>query len=136
MTRLTCLVYSAANPTFSAEELQHQLETTTAKLLFVHPTALQAGLAAARAIGLPNDRIVLIEPASNAKLPFVTLDELILEGLQQPKQFVDRQLRPGEAKTKIAVSTGPLLRESFAQSDRKTVGSFTTRHPERQGNLR
>ena len=89
---------------FSAEELQYQLEATKARLLFVHPTVLRAGLAAAKALGLSNDRVVLIEPASSAKQPFVTLDEVIQEGMQQPERFVDRRLEPGEAKTKIAVS--------------------------------
>jgi hypothetical protein len=97
---------SAANPAFSAEELQYQLEATGAKLLFVHPSALQAGLAAARAIGLSDDKVILIEPASNAKHRFVTLDQVILEGLRHPKPFTDRQLRPGEARTKVAVSIG------------------------------
>ena len=108
---------SAANPASSAEELQYQLEATNAKLLFIHPSALQTGLAAAKAIGLSNDRIVLIEPASNAKQLFSTLDEVIAEGLQQPKRFVDRQLKPGEAKTKIAVSTVPLPRAPLCQDD-------------------
>jgi len=104
---------SAANPIFSAEELQHQLKATNAKLLFVHPSVLQTGVAAAKAIGLPNDRIVLIEPASGAKPPFLTLDEVILEGLQQPERFVERQFKPGEAKTKIAVSVVPFPRASL-----------------------
>ena len=99
---------SAANPTFSAEELRYQLEATKAKLLFVHPSALQTGLAAARAIGLPNDRIVLIESPSDEKQHLVTLDEVISEGLQHPKPFVDRRFKSGEAKTKVAVSFSPL----------------------------
>jgi long-subunit acyl-CoA synthetase (AMP-forming) len=61
------MLSSAANPTFSPEELQYQLEATKAKILFVHPSALQTGVAAARAVGLSDDRIVLIEPMSNAK---------------------------------------------------------------------
>lgn len=100
------LVPSAANPAFSGEELKYQLEATNAKLLIVHPSALQAGLVAAKAIGLSDDKVVLIEPASDAKQRFVTLDEVIQEGLRHPKPFMDRQLKPGEAKTKIAVSVG------------------------------
>lgn len=105
--RVRVLHFSAANPAFSAEELQNQLEVTKARLLFVHPTALQAGLAAAKAVGLSKDRIVLIEPTSSRKQPLATLDEVILEGLQRPERFVERQLKPGEGKTKIAVSTAP-----------------------------
>lgn len=67
-------------------------------------------MAAARAVGLSNDRIVLIEPASNGKQPFVTLDGVIREGLQQPGLLLERQLGPGEGKTKIAVSVAPSLR--------------------------
>ena len=98
---------SGVNPAFSAEELKYQLEATKARLLFVHPTVLQAGLAAAKAIGLSNDRVVLIEPASNVKQPFVTLDEAIQEGMQQPEKLIERQFKPGEGKTKIAVSATP-----------------------------
>jgi len=70
-------------------------------------------LAAANAVGLSNDRVVLIEPASNAKHPFVTLDEVIQEGLQYPERLVERQLKPGEGKTKIAVSATPFACASF-----------------------
>ena len=101
--------HSGANPAFSAEELQYQLEATKAKLLIVHPFVLQTGLAAAKAVGIPIDRVVLIEQVSNAKQDFVTLDEIILEGLQRPEPFVERILKPGEAKTKIAVSVGFFL---------------------------
>ena len=97
------MLSSAANPAFSAEELRNQLEATNARLLFVHPSALQTGLAAAKAVGLPSDRVALIEPASDVTQRFVTLDEAILEGLQYPKPHLDRQFKPGEAKTKIAV---------------------------------
>ena len=56
---------------------------------------------------MSNDRVVLIEPAPNVKQPLLTLDEVITEGLQYPKRFVDRKLKPGEGKTKIAVSAVP-----------------------------
>ena len=54
---------------------------------------------------MSEDRVVLIEPASSGKQPFLTLDEAITEGLRNPKRFVDRKFKPGEAKTKVAVST-------------------------------
>ena len=107
---------SAANPAFSAEELQYQLEATKAKLLVVHPSVLQTGLAAAKAVGLSKDRVVLIEQVSNAKQDFVTLDEIIQEGLRRPEPFVERILKPGEAKTKIAVSVGFFLADFVATS--------------------
>ena len=128
---------SAANPAFSAEELQLQLETTKAKILFVHPSALQTGLAAAKAVGLSDDRVVLIDPAPDGKQPFATLDEVILEGMQQPNRFVDRKLRPGEAKTKIAVSAAsvhpcikaidksPVVLQLIIWDDRETQGTVS-----------
>lgn len=116
-SRLYIASHSAANPVFSAEELQYQLKATNAKLLFVHPAALQTGLAAAKAVGLSNDRIVLIEPAPNSKVPLVTLDEVIQEGLQQSERFVERQLKPGEGKTKVAVSVTPLSCTSLSRCD-------------------
>lgn len=55
---------------------------------------------------MSDDKVVLIEPASNGKLPFVTLDEVIQQGLRHPEPFEDRRFKLGEAKTKIAVSIG------------------------------
>ena len=131
--RLCC---SGVNPAFSAEELQYQLEATKAKFLFVHPAILQTALAAAKAVSLPNERIVLIQPPSNPNQPFATLDELISEGLRYPHQFVDRKFKPGEAKTKIAVSIRPRASFEPCRSHLSIDDSFTTRRLGPQGNPR
>ncbi|PCH35748.1 amp dependent CoA ligase [Wolfiporia cocos MD-104 SS10] len=93
-------IISAANPAYTADELVYQLSATHAKLLVVHPWNLAAGRAAAQAVGLPAARIVLLERVPHAGL--VTLAELVAAGAAVPRTFVERALRPGEGRTKLA----------------------------------
>jgi 4-coumarate--CoA ligase len=69
--------------------------------MVVHPDCLATALSAARVAGLPSDRIVLLN--SGCLGPnLVTVDNLINEGLKTESTFVERKLRAGEAKTKLA----------------------------------
>lgn len=79
-------------------------------MLFLHPDSLAVGLAAARTAGIRPDRIALFErpPSASASVAgagadLLTLDELIQEGLAQPRRWAEPRLRPGEGKTKIAL---------------------------------
>ena len=77
-------------------------------MLFLHPDSLAVGLAAARTAGIRPDRIALFErppsaSAGTAGGDLLTLDELIQEGLAQPRRWAEPRLRPGEGKTKIAL---------------------------------
>ena len=57
---------------------------------------------AAKDSGLPPSNVIVIDtPTSN--VPYVTLDTLVHEGLSQPPAFVERKLKPGEGKTKLAL---------------------------------
>ena len=105
------MVHRTANPTYTVEELVYQLKFVKARLLIVHPSVLSVASAAARAVGLPPDRIVLFVPeagTSHANLP-----EVIRAGLDAPQQFTELRLEPGEAKKKLALlsfssgTTGP-----------------------------
>jgi len=95
---------SGANPSYTPEELAYQLSTTKTSVLIAHPDALQAAVAAAQQIGLPLDRIVPLDtvraPRSSTVAP--DLHELIAYGHAHQPNFVERRLRPGEGKTKIA----------------------------------
>ncbi|KAH9927962.1 acetyl-CoA synthetase-like protein [Epithele typhae] len=90
-----------ANPSYTAEELTYQLQVIKAQLLIAHPSMLQIALDAARAAGIPQDRIVLMEPVEGS--PYPNVDELVRFGLTQPKQVAQLRLKPGEAKTKLAL---------------------------------
>ncbi|KAF9040424.1 acetyl-CoA synthetase-like protein [Hymenopellis radicata] len=92
-------IITPANPSYTHDELRHQLETAKAGMIIVHPSFFATALKAARSIGIREDRIILMEgPGSNA-----TIDSLVAFGHANKKNFVERKLAPGEAKTKIAL---------------------------------
>ncbi|KAJ7786567.1 amp dependent CoA ligase [Mycena metata] len=80
-------IVTPANPGYSADELVHQLTTTSAKLLLVYTDFLPTALAAAKLAGLPEDRIVVIE--TSAASPFngrhETVSKLISFGSSKPQ---------------------------------------------------
>jgi acyl-CoA synthetase (AMP-forming)/AMP-acid ligase II len=79
-------ISTLASVAYSAEELEHQLKTSGAKVLFTCPPALEAALKAAEAVGIPEDRIFLMDlagyPASNPR--FKTVEDLINRGRTLP----------------------------------------------------
>lgn len=98
---LTALPVRPANPSYTAEELVHQLSTAKAGLIIVNPESLSTAVAAARAIGLSEDRIVLMSRALK-KGVHETVETLALLGAKSPPDFDERVLTPNEAKTKLA----------------------------------
>ncbi|TBU21456.1 amp dependent CoA ligase [Dichomitus squalens] len=94
-------VVTTANPMYTSEELGYQLQLTKTRLLFVHPLALNAALDAARAAGLPQDRIVLLEPLPSSSC--MNVHDLVKFGLRERQAYRERQLEPGEARTKLAL---------------------------------
>ncbi|KAI8989131.1 acetyl-CoA synthetase-like protein [Trametes punicea] len=94
-------VVTAANPAYTEDELVYQIRTVKATALFVHPDSLQVGLAAARTTGIPDDRVVVFDrvPGDSHR----TVDDLVRDGLAQPRTWVEPRLKPGEGKTKLAL---------------------------------
>ena len=78
------------------------MKTTDAKLIFVHSTCLAIAEAAARTVGLLLDRIVLVDKFPNGKSSYTTVHKLVTKGLNIPRSYTERKLKPGEGKTKIA----------------------------------
>ncbi|KAJ7751240.1 amp dependent CoA ligase [Mycena maculata] len=97
-------IVTPANPGYTADELVHQLSTTKAALILCYADFLPTALAAAKTVGLSEDRVVVIEPsaASPFKGKHETLSKLVAFGSSKPQNYVERKLRPGEAKTKVA----------------------------------
>ncbi|EPQ60488.1 acetyl-CoA synthetase-like protein [Gloeophyllum trabeum ATCC 11539] len=93
-------VISGANPSYTADELAYQVELVKAKLLIVHPDSLSTAITAASSAGIPVDRIVLFDDASQGR--HRTVQHLIDVGLTKTPSFVERRLAPGEAKKKLA----------------------------------
>ena len=77
---------------------------TKATVLIIHPDALEGALVAARQVGIPFDRIIPLDTIRGPRSSTVAPDvhRLISYGLAHPPNFVERRLRPGEGKTKVA----------------------------------
>ncbi|KAJ7175464.1 phenylacetyl-CoA ligase [Mycena filopes] len=95
-------VVSPANPDFSRGELEFQLKATKATLLITHPDVLETAAAAAQGTGLSPDRILVFNVQGAAPTKLTTVDELVQRGFGL-KAFSERKLRPGEARTKLAL---------------------------------
>lgn len=94
--------HSTANPAYTHDELVHQLRSTGTKLIISHPTGLAVAEAAARTVGLPTERIVLVDKASNGTAWYAAIPDLVQDGLKAQKSYTERKLKPGEGRTKIA----------------------------------
>ncbi|KAI0717916.1 amp dependent CoA ligase [Cerioporus squamosus] len=94
-------IVTGANPSYTADELVYQIQTAKATLLFVHPDSLPIGLEAARKAGIRDDRVILFDRVPGDD--HVTVSDLVMEGLAQPKRWAEPKLKPGEGKTKLAL---------------------------------
>jgi acyl-CoA synthetase (AMP-forming)/AMP-acid ligase II len=79
-------IVTPASAAYSAPELEHQLRSSGANALFTCVPLLETALTAAKAVGIPEDRIFLLPvPGFEAKPPFKTIDDLIAEGNDAPE---------------------------------------------------
>lgn len=93
-------IITPANPSYTAEELIHQLQTANANAIIVYSAFLSTALEAARTVGIPKDRIVLIDDPGNHA--HTSIESLMEYGNSKPLNFTERRLSPGESKTKLA----------------------------------
>ncbi|KAH9178629.1 amp dependent CoA ligase [Lactarius sanguifluus] len=95
---------SGANPGYTHEELTHQITTAKASILIAHPDSLKVALLAAQNAGVPPDRVIPLDTIHGPRPSMIAPDlhELITYGLAHQPYFVERALRPGEGRTKIA----------------------------------
>lgn len=86
------------------DELVHQLRTTKAALLVIHPIFLDTAHKAAQIANLSDDRIVLIEtpPRAGTTSTHPSLDSLVEFGSNQAQNFVEPRFKAGEAKSTLA----------------------------------
>ncbi|KAI9452556.1 phenylacetyl-CoA ligase [Lactarius psammicola] len=97
-------IVTGANPGYTHEELTHQLTLAKASILIAHPDSLQVALVAAQNAGIPPDRVIPLDTIRGPRPSIIAPDlhELITYGLAHQPFFVERALKPGEARTKIA----------------------------------
>jgi len=79
------------------EELLHQIQTVGATLIIAHSSSLRTALDAARAAGIPSDRVITFGESNQS-----TVESIIQLGLRNESAFVERRLKKGEGKTKVA----------------------------------
>ncbi|KAI0075857.1 amp dependent CoA ligase [Panus rudis PR-1116 ss-1] len=101
LLRLGAIV-TGANPAYTAEELELQLNITNATRLITHSSTLASGIEAAHASSIPDSCIALIDMPPSISRYYPTVDELTKEGLSKLPTFVERKLVLGEAKKKVA----------------------------------
>ncbi|KAK5998860.1 Acyl-CoA ligase AKT1 [Cladobotryum mycophilum] len=78
-------IVTPASAAYSPEELEHQLRSSSSKALFTCVPLLDSALKAAKAVGLPNDRIFLLSvPGVKDDAAFKTVEDLITEGKTLP----------------------------------------------------
>lgn len=70
-------------------------------LLVAHPATMAVAAEAAKAVGLSQDRILLV--GSVPESPFPILDDMVALGLSRAQQYTEMRLKPGEAKKKVAL---------------------------------
>ncbi|KAL2198596.1 hypothetical protein P885DRAFT_32273 [Corynascus similis CBS 632.67] len=78
-------IATPANVAYSASELEHQLRSSGAKALFTCVPVLETALQAAKAVGIPKDKIFLMDLPNQARKPgFKTVDDLVELGQSLP----------------------------------------------------
>lgn len=98
-------VSRCSNPHFKVEELAYQLQLAKVTFMIVHPSVFDTASQAARFVGLPSDRMVLLD--RDFALPGTTeiqdVAELIAIGKRKPQMFYEQSLSVGEGNTKTAL---------------------------------
>ncbi|CCM00619.1 uncharacterized protein FIBRA_02655 [Fibroporia radiculosa] len=96
-------IVTTSNPSFTANELEYQLSITKARAIITHPFSLSVALEAAHKVGISSEFIVLFDDTSvTGARQFPNLSDLVIEGLRMSPTFIERRLRRGEGKTKLA----------------------------------
>ncbi|TVY62490.1 Acyl-CoA ligase AFT1-1 [Fusarium oxysporum f. sp. cubense] len=98
--RLSSIV-TPASAAYSAPELEHQLQSSGANALFTCVPLLKTALAAAKAAGIPEERIYILPMSGDKQVPFQTIDDLVLEGETLP-ELPPLVFTPGQGARQVA----------------------------------
>lgn len=73
--------------------------------MVIHSSLHAVALEAARLVGMPLNRIIILDevPPSRGVSEFQNVPALIASGRKNVQAFYERQLGPGEGKTKVAI---------------------------------
>jgi long-subunit acyl-CoA synthetase (AMP-forming) len=82
-------VLTPANAAYSAPELEYQLKSAGAKALFTCIPLLETSLQVAKAVGIPNKHVYILEMPKDItggkSVPFRTVDDLVIDGRKLEK---------------------------------------------------
>ncbi|KAK0222170.1 phenylacetyl-CoA ligase [Armillaria fumosa] len=99
-------IVTPCNPSFTVPELVQHLRLSKSGLIITHVDFLSTICAAAREVGLSTKRIiVLLDQDSQSAVnhtEFVSVDDLIAQGLKSQNTVEDVKFAPGEGKERIA----------------------------------
>lgn len=96
-------IVTPASAAYSAPELEHQLRSSGANALFTCIPLLETALAAAKAAGIPENRIFILPMPGfgDKKVPFKTIDDLVDEGKTLP-ELPPLNWTPGQGARQVA----------------------------------
>ncbi|KAJ7855940.1 amp dependent CoA ligase [Mycena olivaceomarginata] len=104
-------IFTGANPNCTPDELVYQIKLTGTTLIIAHSDSLATARKAGKLAGIPPDRVLILD--SDPKLDATSVATLISGSISAGSTFVQKKLRPGEGKTKVAAlymssgTTGP-----------------------------
>ncbi|KAK4161471.1 hypothetical protein QBC43DRAFT_372361 [Cladorrhinum sp. PSN259] len=79
-------IATPANVAYSASELEHQLRSSGAKALFTCLPVLETALKAAKAVGIPEGKVFIMDmPHHSKKVQYKTVDDLVELGHSVPE---------------------------------------------------
>jgi hypothetical protein len=111
LLRVNATKHSGANPNCTPDELVYQIKLTGTTLIIAHSDSLETARKAGKLAGIPPDRVLILD--SDPKLDATSVATLISGSISAGSAFVQKKLRPGEGKTKVAAlymssgTTGP-----------------------------
>ncbi|KAK6394722.1 hypothetical protein LTR65_001513 [Meristemomyces frigidus] len=98
----SCRAFSAVNPIYTVPEVTHQLKNTEAVCILAHPSMVRNALAAAKAAGLPKERIFQFDDQPCPTLEGVTDWREMLASSEEAESYQWKKLRGEEAVKTVA----------------------------------
>lgn len=98
----SCRAFSAANPIYTVPEVTHQLKNTGAVCILAHPSMVKNAIAAAKAAGLPKERIFQFNDQPCPTLYGVKDWREMIGSPQEAETYQWKKLRGEEATNTVA----------------------------------
>jgi len=98
-------VVTPANPSYTADELKHQMETAQARLIFSHPVGFKTAATVVQALSLVSgvtSPIVLFDAGQKPSDSVDSIEDLVLFGKSYVENFEAIRFKPGEARETLA----------------------------------